>query len=180
MKSFITFTALALITTAAYAAPYDTGTRGSYNASANVDQRIDYQRDRIDRAQASGRLTDREAARLDRRVDRVEARANRWDDNGLSVKERARLDKSLDKDRRHITREARDRQFDRDNDGMNDRRQYRADRRWDRDDDRRYDRDFDRNDRYNRYEPAAGVDNDLSVRAPGVDVGTSTNLGINR
>lgn len=87
-----------------------------------VDQRQENQERRIDQGVASGTLTPREAARLDRgenRIDRMENRA--LADGSVTRQERARLHHAQNVESRAIHREKRDRQVDFNRDGRADR-----------------------------------------------------------
>lgn len=87
-----------------------------------VDQRQANQARRIDQGVASGSLTPREAARLDRgqqHVDRMEARAK--SDGVVTRQERQRLHHAQDVQSRHIAQQKHDRQHDYNHDGRMDR-----------------------------------------------------------
>lgn len=88
----------------------------------NVDQRQANQQKRIDQGVASGQLTGKEAARLEKgqeHVQKVEDKAKA--DGKVTAKERARIHKAQDAQSRHIAREKHDRQRDRNHDGKKDR-----------------------------------------------------------
>lgn len=79
---------------------------------AQVNHRQWNQQQRIDRGYHSGRLTPREARRLQsqqNRIHRYEARS-RWDGGGLSRRERERLAIKQDRANRNIYRQKHDRQ----------------------------------------------------------------------
>lgn len=79
---------------------------GASEASAGVEKREQRQRHRIQRGVEDGSLTRREAHRLGReqvRNERLERRF-RADDGRLGPRERARLDRRLDRSSRHIHR----------------------------------------------------------------------------
>ena len=87
-----------------------------------VDQREANQAARIEQGAASGSLTPREAARLDRgqqRVERMEARAK--SDGVVTAGERARLHQAQDTQSRHIAAQKHDRQHDYNHNGRVDR-----------------------------------------------------------
>lgn len=91
-------------------------------STPRVDQRQINQERRIEQGEASGALTGREAARLERgqaRVDRIEARAK--SDGVVTGRERARLERAQDVQSRAIYREKHDRQHDFNHDGVKDR-----------------------------------------------------------
>ena len=78
----------------------------------NINQRQENQQDRIAKGIDNGRLTPREAARLERseaRLNREERRFRRSGD-GLSPRERAKLERDLNRESRHIYRQKHDRQ----------------------------------------------------------------------
>lgn len=78
----------------------------SMPADAQVNHRQWRQDQRIERGYSNGRLTPREARRLDaqqRRIDRYEYRSRR-DRGGLSRYERARIDRKQDRASRNIWR----------------------------------------------------------------------------
>lgn len=87
-----------------------------------VDQREARQEARIDQGAASGSLTQREAARLDRgqrHIDNMESRAK--SDGVVTGQERKRLDHAQNVQNRHIRAEKHDRQHDYNHDGRKDR-----------------------------------------------------------
>jgi len=76
-----------------------------------IDQRQANQERRIDQGIASGQLTPREAARLERGQDRVDAMENRAKSDGVvTARERARIHKAQDVESRRIYRQKHDRQ----------------------------------------------------------------------
>ncbi|MEK6813975.1 MAG: hypothetical protein AABY65_04510 [Nitrospirota bacterium] len=76
-----------------------------------IDKRQAAQEQRIDQGIASGQLTEREAARLDRRQDRIDNMENRAKSDGVVTnKERARIHHAQDVESRKIYREKHDRQ----------------------------------------------------------------------
>ncbi len=88
-----------------------TGLAYSQTETPVIDQRQMNQEQRIDQGIASGRLNQREAARLDReqsRIDGMEKRAKA--DGVITRRERARIDAAEDRASRHIYREKHDRQ----------------------------------------------------------------------
>jgi uncharacterized membrane protein YebE (DUF533 family) len=91
-------------------------------ATPGFDQRQANQERRIDQGVASGQLTQREAARLDRgqeHLQRMEDKAK--SDGAVTRQERSRLQHAADVQSRHIYREKHDRQRDLNHDGRMDR-----------------------------------------------------------
>jgi hypothetical protein len=77
----------------------------------SIDQRQDYQQDRIERGIRDGQITRSEASRLEqgeRAIDRAQARARA--DGVVTSQERARLDRMVDREGRAISRESHDNQ----------------------------------------------------------------------
>lgn len=92
------------------------------NAMPGVDQRQLNQERRIEQGVASGSLTPREAARLERgqaHVERMETRAQA--DGTVTRAERQRIEHAQDVQSRQIYREKHDRQHDFNHDGQRDR-----------------------------------------------------------
>ena len=82
----------------------------AFAAGPGINHRQARQQARIYQGIASGSLTQREAARLERqegRIDALEARDRR---NGLSRHERAQLERDLNRESRQIYRQKHDRQ----------------------------------------------------------------------
>src|SRR3981081_1221006 len=81
---------------------------GAYAQSmSSIDQRQDYQQDRIERGIQSGQITRSEAARPEqgeRAIDRAQARARA--DGVVTPQERARIDRMTDREGRAIYRES--------------------------------------------------------------------------
>lgn len=79
--------------------------------AATVNERQERQQDRIEQGVKSGELTKREAARLRREQRRIKAEEKAFRSDGkLSKRERAKLQKDLNKSSRHIYREKHDAQ----------------------------------------------------------------------
>lgn len=99
----IAVTVLALaVSTPAFAGSADTPV---------IDKRQANQEQRIDQGIASGQLTEREAARLDRGQDRIDNMENRAKSDGVVTnKERTRIHHAQDVQNRKIYREKHDRQ----------------------------------------------------------------------
>lgn len=99
----IAVTVLALaVSTPAFAGSADTPV---------IDKRQANQEQRIDQGIASGQITEREAARLDRGQDRIDNMENRAKSDGVVTnKERARIHHAQDVQSRKIYREKHDRQ----------------------------------------------------------------------
>jgi len=77
----------------------------------SIDQRQDYQQDRIERGIRDGQITRSEASRLEqgeRAIDRAQARARA--DGVVTQQERARLDRMVDREGRQIYQQSHDRQ----------------------------------------------------------------------
>lgn len=95
-------------------------------ATPGVDQRQANQERRIDQGVASGSLTQREAARLERGQQRVERAENRAKADGVVTgRERARLDNAQDAQSRRIYAQKHDRQHDYNHNGRVDRPRHR-------------------------------------------------------
>lgn len=91
-------------------------------ATPNLDQRQANQQKRIDQGVASGQLTNREAARLEKGQERVQKMEDKVKADGkVTAKERARLQKAENVQSRQIAKEKHDRQRDRNHDGKKDR-----------------------------------------------------------
>ena len=104
MKSLIVGVAAGLVLVGSMAFAEDANTPGIDRRQANQEQRID-------QGIASGQLTEREAARLERqqnRINRMEDRAK--SDGVVTKKERARIKAAQDRASRDIFREKHDRQ----------------------------------------------------------------------
>jgi hypothetical protein len=83
----------------------------SAQSMGSIDQRQDYQQDRIERGIRDGQITRSEAYRLEqgeRAIDRAQARARA--DGAVTPQERARLDRMVDREGRAIYRESHDNQ----------------------------------------------------------------------
>ncbi|MFN4148196.1 MAG: hypothetical protein ACK4E4_01440 [Rhodocyclaceae bacterium] len=80
-------------------------------ATPGIDQRQMNQERRIDQGIASGQLTAREAARLDRGQERIDAMENRakWD-GVVTARERSRIQHAQNVESRRIYRQKHDRQ----------------------------------------------------------------------
>lgn len=92
------------------------------STTPRVDQRQANQQQRIDQGVASGQLTAKEAARLEKgqsRVEKMEQKAKA--DGNVTPKERARLQKAENKQSKMINKEKHDRQRDLNHDGKMDR-----------------------------------------------------------
>lgn len=86
------------------------GCAPAFAAGRGINHRQARQQARIYQGIASGSLTEREAARLERqegRIDTLEARDRR---NGLSPRERAQLERDLNRESRQIYRQKHDKQ----------------------------------------------------------------------
>ena len=85
---------------------------GAYAQSMpSIDQRQDYQQDRIERGIRDGQITRSEASRLEqgeRAIDRAQARARA--DGVVTSQERARIDRMTDREGREIYRQSHDNQ----------------------------------------------------------------------
>src|SRR5882672_10880067 len=85
---------------------------GAYAQSmSSIDQRQDYQQDRIERGIRDGQITSSEARRLEqgeRAIDRTQARARA--DGVVTSQERARIDRMTDREGREIYQQSHDRQ----------------------------------------------------------------------
>ncbi|WP_126446305.1 hypothetical protein [Sulfuricystis multivorans] len=96
--------AAAVIASIAFSAFAQTATPG-------IDQRQMNQERRIDQGIASGQLTAREAARLERGQDRIDAMENRAKGDGVvTARERARIQYAQNVESRRIYRQKHDRQ----------------------------------------------------------------------
>ncbi len=102
MRNMMIATALAGLTLTVFATP----------AEARINQRQKHQQHRIAQGIQSGKLTPREAARLEQQqahISRYEARS-RADGGGVSRAERARLEQMQDRASRNIRRQKHDHQ----------------------------------------------------------------------
>ena len=85
---------------------------GAYAQSmSTIDQRQDYQQDRIEHGIRDGQITSSEARRLEqgeRAIDRAQARARA--DGVVTQQERARIDRMTDRESREIYQQSHDRQ----------------------------------------------------------------------
>ena len=109
-------TVAALPASAASQAPVDT------SATPGIDRRMDNQARRIDAGVESGRLTPREAQRLERRQDRIQGDANHARADGVVDRsERRELHRELNRTSRATARQGHDLQNDFDRDGRVDR-----------------------------------------------------------
>lgn len=97
-------------------------------ATPGIDQRLSNQEKRIEQGTASGRLTEREANRLEARHDRTEADlAAAKSDGKVTKAERKALHRELNRDSRAIARQKHDRQHDLNHNGERDRPHRRHD-----------------------------------------------------
>ncbi len=81
------------------------------SSTPRIDQRQEWQQQRIDRGVASGALTEQEAARLQKEQDRLQnAEDKAIADGVVTRKERARIEHKQDRASRHIYRQKHDRQ----------------------------------------------------------------------
>lgn len=95
-------------------------------ATPRVDQRQANQEARITQGVQSGALTEKEAARLEKGQDRVEAVEEKAKSDGkVTAKERARLHQAQDRQSARIYQQKHDRQTDRNHDGKVDRKRQR-------------------------------------------------------
>jgi len=87
-----------------------------------VDQRQANQQQRIDQGVASGQLTAKEAARLEKGQERIQNMADKAKADGVvTKKERVRLQQAENVQSRQIAAQKNDRQRDRNHDGRKDR-----------------------------------------------------------
>lgn len=108
---------LTLAVLAAFALPVMAQT-----ATPKIDQRQANQQQRIDQGVASGQLTSKEAARLEKGQERVQAMEDKAKADGkVTPKERARLQQAENVQSRHIAKQKHDRQRDMNHDGKRDR-----------------------------------------------------------
>lgn len=92
------------------------------NATPGIDQRQANQEHRIEQGERSGALTPREAMRLERGQDRLQAREDRAKaDSKVTPRERAGLQRAEDRESARIYRQKHDRQHDFNHDGRVDR-----------------------------------------------------------
>jgi len=91
-------------------------------STPKADQRQANQQKRIDQGVATGQLTGKEAARLERGQERVQKLEDKAKADGVvTKKERARLQQAENVQSRHIARQTHDRQRDSNHDGKKDR-----------------------------------------------------------
>jgi hypothetical protein len=113
----VVLTALALPVLAQTAAPAKDPA-----ATPGVDKRQANQQQRIEQGVASGQLTAKEAARLEKGQERVQRMEDKAKADGVVTKqERARLQHAENVQNRQIAKEKHDRQRDRNHDGKMDR-----------------------------------------------------------
>lgn len=92
------------------------------SATPGIDKRQAEQQKRIDQGVASGQLTAKEAARLEKGQERVQAMEDKAKADGtVTRKERARIEQAQNVQSRHVAKEKHDRQHDRNHDGRKDR-----------------------------------------------------------
>lgn len=91
-------------------------------ATPGIDKRQAEQQKRIDQGVASGQLTAKEAARLEKGQERVQKMEDKAKADGKVTKqERARIQQAQNVESRHIAKQKHDRQHDRNHDGKRDR-----------------------------------------------------------
>ncbi|MCC7082245.1 MAG: hypothetical protein IT530_16365 [Burkholderiales bacterium] len=91
-------------------------------ATPGIDRRLDNQEKRIQQGIDSGRLTGREAARMERRQDKIEADLDQAKADGtVSARERQQLHREQDRSSQAIARQKHDRQHDYNHNGKVDR-----------------------------------------------------------
>lgn len=91
-------------------------------ATPGIDKRQAEQQKRIDQGVQSGQLTSKEAARLEKGQDRVQAMEDRAKADGkVTARERERIQHAQNVQSRHVAKEKHDRQHDRNHDGKRDR-----------------------------------------------------------
>jgi hypothetical protein len=91
-------------------------------ATPGIERRIDIQNERIDRGRASGRLTPREAARLERQQYEIRRYVHYAKVDGVvTAHERRHIDRELDRASVEIARQMHDWQHDYNHDGRPDR-----------------------------------------------------------
>jgi len=91
-------------------------------ATPGVDKRQANQQQRIDQGVASGQLTGKEAARMEKGQERIQTMEDKAKADGkVTPNERERLQHAQNKQSRMIAHEKHDRQHDRNHDGKKDR-----------------------------------------------------------
>lgn len=123
MKTSLTLASLIALVLAAPAFAQTPPPARDPAATPGIDKRQANQQQRIDQGVASGQLTPKEAARLEKgqdRIGKIEDKAKA--DGVVTKKERARIQKAENVQSRHIAREKSDRQRDRNHDGKRDRK----------------------------------------------------------
>ena len=91
-------------------------------ATPGIDKRQAEQQKRIDQGVQSGQLTSKDAARLEKGQERVQAMEDKAKADGKVTKqERARIQHAQNVQSRHVAKEKHDRQHDRNHDGKRDR-----------------------------------------------------------
>ena len=91
-------------------------------ATPGIDKRQAEQQKRIDQGVKSGELTAKEAARMEKGQERIQAMEDKAKADGkVTAKERARINQAQDVQSRHVAKEKHDRQHDRNHDGKRDR-----------------------------------------------------------
>ena len=92
------------------------------SATPGIDKRQAEQQKRIDQGVKSGELTAKEAARMEKGQERIQAMEDKAKADGkVTAKERARINQAQDVQSRHVAKEKHDRQHDRNHDGKRDR-----------------------------------------------------------
>lgn len=105
VKTVIAATVLAVTTGSALAQPRDPA------ATPGVDHRQQHQQQRIDQGVQSGQLNQKEAARLERRQERIEKMEDKAKADGtVTPQERKRLHHAQNQESRRIHHERHDRQ----------------------------------------------------------------------
>ena len=91
-------------------------------STPRIEQRQANQQQRIDQGVASGALTDKEAARMDKGQTHVQNMENKAAADGkVTMKEKARIEHAQDVQSKRIYRQKHDRQHDYNHDGKRDR-----------------------------------------------------------
>ncbi len=122
MKLKTTLIALSLTTLSALTLPAFAQAPHDPAATPRIDQRLDNQEKRIEAGEASGRLTEREANRLEARHDKVEGDVAAAKADGVVTKgERQQLHHEVNRNSRAVYRQKHDRQHDFNHNGRVDR-----------------------------------------------------------
>jgi hypothetical protein len=111
-----------VLATASLSIPALAQTSPDPNATPGIDKRLENQDKRIQKGVETGQLTPREAARMEKRQDKIQSDVDKAKADGVvTAQERRQLHRELDRSSGAIYREKHDRQHDYNHDGKVDR-----------------------------------------------------------